>query len=48
MMQDHLHHRELVEVRVEQRLDDHPRRIVTVAVILFACAAVMRSMRTPT
>ena len=28
-MQHHLHHRELVEVGVEQRLDDHARPIVT-------------------
>jgi hypothetical protein len=47
VVQHDLHHRELVQVGVEQRLDDHPKRIVTVAVILFACAAVLRSTRIP-
>ena len=42
MVQHDLHHRELVQVGVEQRLDDHPGRIVTFA----RCAAVTRSMPT--
>jgi hypothetical protein len=44
VMQDHLHHRELVEVGVEQRLDDHARPIVPSA----SCAAAMRFTATPT
>src|SRR5581483_109210 len=43
VMQDHLHHGELVEVGVEQRLDDHRRGIVRSR----SCAAVTRSMPMP-
>jgi hypothetical protein len=42
-VQHDLHHGELVQVGVQQRLDDHAGRIVT----LGACAAVTRFTATP-